>query len=114
MYDCRNILTTYTKIIRSGEVRIGNLRCSQPSVYCCAIPLPVKLRSYAISVASRPISSSFAFGIGSAMAATAGILSAMDTNMTPTFGFNLLLWTAHVERRLHHPHRVPHPEAAGL
>jgi branched-chain amino acid transport system permease protein len=34
----------------------------------------------------------FAFGIGSSLAATAGILSAMDTNMTPTFGFNLLLY----------------------
>ncbi|MBK9453164.1 MAG: branched-chain amino acid ABC transporter permease [Bacteroidetes bacterium] len=33
-----------------------------------------------------------AFGIGSALAATSGILSAMDTNMTPTFGFNLLLY----------------------
>jgi branched-chain amino acid transport system permease protein len=33
-----------------------------------------------------------AFGIGSVLAATAGILSAMDTNMTPTFGFNLLLY----------------------
>jgi branched-chain amino acid transport system permease protein len=33
-----------------------------------------------------------AFGAGSALAATAGILSAMDTNMTPTFGFNLLLY----------------------
>lgn len=33
-----------------------------------------------------------AFVIGSALAATAGILSAMDTNMTPTFGFNLLLY----------------------
>lgn len=33
-----------------------------------------------------------AFGIGSALAATAGILSAMDTNMIPTFGFNLLLY----------------------
>lgn len=32
------------------------------------------------------------FGIGSALAAIAGILSAMDTNMTPTFGFNLLLY----------------------
>ena len=32
------------------------------------------------------------FGIGSALAAKAGILSAMDTNMTPTFGFNLLLY----------------------
>ena len=33
-----------------------------------------------------------AFAIGSSLAATAGILSAMDTNMTPTFGFNLLLY----------------------
>ncbi len=33
-----------------------------------------------------------AFAIGSALAATVGILSAMDTNMTPTFGFNLLLY----------------------
>lgn len=33
-----------------------------------------------------------AFGIGSALAATVGILSAMDTNMTPIFGFNLLLY----------------------
>lgn len=33
-----------------------------------------------------------AFGIGSALAAIAGILSAMDTNMLPTFGFNLLLY----------------------
>ncbi len=33
-----------------------------------------------------------AFGLGSALAATTGILSAMDTNMTPTFGFNLLLY----------------------
>jgi len=33
-----------------------------------------------------------AFSIGSALAATAGILSAMDTSMTPTFGFGLLLY----------------------
>ena len=33
-----------------------------------------------------------AFAIGSALAAIAGILVAMDTNMTPTFGFNLLLY----------------------
>ena len=35
-----------------------------------------------------------AFGISSALAATVGILSAMDTNITPTFGFNLLLYGA--------------------
>ncbi len=33
-----------------------------------------------------------AFGFASALAATAGILSAMDTDMTPTMGFNLLLY----------------------
>lgn len=33
-----------------------------------------------------------AFAIGLALAAIAGILSAMDTNMSPTFGFNLLLY----------------------
>jgi len=33
-----------------------------------------------------------AFALGSALAAIAGILSAMDTNMTPTFGFNLLMY----------------------
>ena len=32
------------------------------------------------------------FGIGSALAAIVGILSALDTSMTPTFGFNLLLY----------------------
>lgn len=33
-----------------------------------------------------------AYGIGSSLAATAGILSALDTHLTPTFGFNLLLY----------------------
>jgi len=32
------------------------------------------------------------FGISSAIAAIVGILSAMETNMNPTFGFNLLLY----------------------
>lgn len=34
----------------------------------------------------------FSFILGSALAACAGILTAADTNMTPTFGFNLLLY----------------------
>ncbi len=34
----------------------------------------------------------WAFGIGSALAAVAGILVACDTDMTPTMGFNLLLY----------------------
>lgn len=33
-----------------------------------------------------------AFIIGSSLAAITGILSALDTNMTPTFGFNILLY----------------------
>lgn len=33
-----------------------------------------------------------AFAISSTLAGTVGILSAMDTNMTPTFGFDLLLY----------------------
>lgn len=34
----------------------------------------------------------WAFGIGSGLAAIAGILVAFDTDMTPTMGFNLLLY----------------------
>jgi branched-chain amino acid transport system permease protein len=34
----------------------------------------------------------WAFGIGSGLAAIAGILVALDTDMTPTMGFNLLLY----------------------
>ena len=34
----------------------------------------------------------WSFGIGSALAAIAGILIAFNTNMTPTMGFNLLLY----------------------
>ncbi len=34
----------------------------------------------------------WSFGIGSALAAVAGILVAFDTDMTPTMGFNLLLY----------------------
>ncbi len=34
----------------------------------------------------------WAFGIGSAIAAVAGILIAFDTDMTPTMGFNILLY----------------------
>ena len=33
-----------------------------------------------------------AFGIGSAIAGATGILSAMDTNMTPTFGFKIFFY----------------------
>lgn len=41
----------------------------------------------------RSVSISFwSIGIGSGLAAIAGILVAFDTNMTPTMGFNLLLY----------------------
>lgn len=107
-----------TKIINTAEVTVGNqIFCA----YITTIQIITIFISIALfiavtlflhftatgksirAVASNPelcniygISSNkiilIAFGIGSALAATAGILSAMDTNMTPTFGFNLLLY----------------------
>jgi len=107
-----------TKIINTAEVTIGNqifgayITTIQIITIVVSITLFIAvnlfLRFTSIgksirAVASNPelcniygISSNkiilIAFGIGSALAATAGILSAMDTNMTPTFGFNLLLY----------------------
>lgn len=107
-----------TKIIRTGEVTIGNeifgayitniqiLTIIVSAFLFIAINLFLKFTSTGKSiraVASNPqlcniygISSNkiilIAYGVGSALAAVAGILSAMDTNMTPTFGFNLLLY----------------------
>jgi branched-subunit amino acid ABC-type transport system permease component len=107
-----------TKIINTAEVTVGNLIFG---AYITTIQIITVFVSIALfvtvnfflhytatgksirAVASNPelcniygISSNkiilIAFGIGSALAATAGILSAMDTNMTPTFGFNLLLY----------------------
>src|SRR3989304_4944732 len=107
-----------TKIINTAEVTVGNQIFD---AYITTIQIITVLVSIALfiavnlflhftatgksirAVASNPelcniygISSNkiilIAFGIGSALAATAGILSAMDTNMTPTFGFNLLLY----------------------
>lgn len=107
-----------TKVINTSEVTVGNqIFCA----YVTTIQIITVFVSIALfvtvnfflhytatgksirAVASNPelcniygISSNkiilIAFGIGSALAATAGILSAMDTNMTPTFGFNLLLY----------------------
>lgn len=107
-----------TKIINTAEVTVGN---QVLGAYITTIQIITVFVSIALfvavnlflqftatgksirAVASNPelcniygISSNkiilIAFGIGSALAATAGILSAMDTNMTPTFGFNLLLY----------------------
>lgn len=107
-----------TKIINTAEVAVGNqifgayitniqiITIVVSITLFIAVNLFLRFTSIGKSiraVASNPelcniygISSNkiilIAFGIGSALAATAGILSAMDTNMTPTFGFNLLLY----------------------
>ena len=118
----QNIISLYfgddTKIINTAEVTVGNqifgayITTIQIITIFVSIALFIAINLFlhftAIgksirAVASNPelsniygISSNkiilIAFGIGSALAATAGILSAMDTNMTPTFGFNLLLY----------------------
>ena len=118
----QNIISLYfgddTKIINTGEIKVGNQIFG---AYITTIQLITIGVSFVLfvsvnlflhfpatgksirAVASNPelsniygISSNkiilIAFGIGSALAATAGILSAMDTNMTTTFGFNLLLY----------------------
>ncbi|HEX8396065.1 MAG TPA: branched-chain amino acid ABC transporter permease [Pyrinomonadaceae bacterium] len=107
-----------TKIIRTGEITIGNeifgayitniqiITILVSIALFIAVNLFLQLTSIGKSI--RAVSSNLelcniyginsdkviliAFGIGSALAAVAGILSAMDTNMTPTFGFNLLLY----------------------
>lgn len=107
-----------TKIIRTGVVTIGN---EIFGAYVTDVQIVTILVSTGLFVAVnlflqftvagkaiRAVSSNLqlcdiyginsnriillAFGVGSALAAVAGILSAMDTNMTPTFGFNLLLY----------------------
>lgn len=118
----QNIISLYfgdeTKIINSAEVSIGHqvfgsyITTVQLVTIAISIVLFVTVNFFlkftVIGKSIRAISSNqelcniygissnkiilIAFGIGSALAATAGILSAMDTNMTPTFGFNLLLF----------------------
>lgn len=118
----QNIISLYfgddIKIINTGEIKIGNqiFGAYITTVQCVtiivslALFIAVNLFLYFSTtgksiraVASNPelcniygINSNkvilIAFSIGSALAAIAGILSAMDTNMTPTFGFNLLLY----------------------
>lgn len=107
-----------TKIINTAEVSVGHqlfgayITTIQSVTIALSITLFVAVNLFLHftitgksirAVASNPelcniygISSNkiilVAFGIGSALAAIAGILSAMDTNMTPAFGFNLLLY----------------------
>ena len=107
-----------TKIINTAEIKVGNQIFGAYITTIQIITVFVSVALFIIvnlflhytakgksirAVASNPelcniygISTNkiilIAFGIGSALAATAGILSAMDTNMTPTFGFNLLLY----------------------
>lgn len=107
-----------TKIINTAQVTVGNqifgayITTIQITTIFVSIALFISVNLFLHytatgksirAVASNPelcniygISSSkiilIAVGIGSALGSTAGILSAMDTNMTPTFGFNLLLY----------------------
>lgn len=107
-----------TKTISSREVEVGNqifgayITDVQIATIFVSISLFIAvnlfLRLSAIGKSIRAVASNpalcniyginsnriilIAFGVGSALAATAGILSAMDINMTPTFGFNLLLY----------------------
>ena len=107
-----------TKVINTGEIKVGNQIFG---AYITTIQLVTIGVSFVLFVSVnfflqfsstgksiRAVSSNselsniyginsnkiilISFGIGSALAAIAGILSAMDTNMTPTFGFNLLLY----------------------
>lgn len=107
-----------TKIINTAEVKVGNqifgayittiqlVTIGVSFVLFVSVNLFLQFSSTGKSI--RAVSSNselsniyginsnkiilISFGIGSALAAIAGILSAMDTNMTPTFGFNLLLY----------------------
>jgi len=107
-----------TKIINTSNIVIGNqifdayITTIQIIIIIISIALFITVNLFlhftAIGKSIRAVSSNpdlcniygissnkiilIAFGIGSTLAATAGILSAMDTNMTPTFGFNLLLY----------------------
>jgi branched-chain amino acid transport system permease protein len=107
-----------TKIIRMGEVTVGNeifgayITNIQIITIIVSVLLFITVNLFlqftSVGKSIRAVSSNpqlcdiyginsnkiilIAFGIGSALAAVAGILSAMDTNMTPTFGFNLLLY----------------------
>ncbi len=107
-----------TKVINTAEVTVGHevfgayITTVQILTICVSLILFIAVNLFlhytATGKSIRAVSSNpelcniygissnkiilIAFALGSALAAVAGILSAMDTNMTPTFGFNLLMY----------------------
>jgi branched-subunit amino acid ABC-type transport system permease component len=107
-----------TKSIRTGEIKVGNeifgayITDTQIWIIIVSIILFIStlvfLKYTKIGKSIRAVSSNselsnifginsdrvilWSTGIGSALAATAGILVALDIDMTPTMGFNLLLY----------------------
>ena len=118
----QNIISLYfgddTKVINTAEITVGHqifgayITTVQIITICVSVILFIGVNLFlhftATGKSIRAVSSNpelcniygissnkiilIAFALGSALAAIAGILSAMDTNMTPTFGFNLLLY----------------------
>jgi branched-subunit amino acid ABC-type transport system permease component len=107
-----------TKSVRTGEIKVGNefmgayitdiqiitiVVCVVLFVACVLFMKYHRIGRNIRAVASNPelsnivgISSNrvilWSFGIGSVLVAVAGILIAFDTDMTPTMGFNWLLY----------------------
>lgn len=107
-----------TKVINTAEITVGHqifgayITTVQIITICVSLALFIGVNLFlhftATGKSIRAVSSNpelcniygissnkiilIAFALGSALAAVAGILSAMDTNMTPTFGFNLLMY----------------------
>jgi branched-subunit amino acid ABC-type transport system permease component len=107
-----------TKSIRTGEIKVGNeflgayitdiqiitiVVCLVLFLACVFFMKYSRIGRNIRAVASNPELSNigginsnriilWSFGIGSALAAVAGILIAFDTDMTPTMGFNWLLY----------------------
>jgi branched-chain amino acid transport system permease protein len=107
-----------TKTLRTGEVKVGNEILGAYITDIQIIIIAVSLGLFILvlffnkynktgkairAVSANPeLSNIFginsnkiiliSFAIGSALGSVAGILSAFDTNMTPTMGFNLLLY----------------------
>lgn len=107
-----------TKSFRTGEVKVGNeffeayITDTQIAIIIISLvffaAVVLIMQRSPIGKKMRAVSSNetlsnilginsnktilWAFGIGSGLAAIAGILVAADTDMTPTMGFNLLLY----------------------
>ncbi|KAA6301441.1 MAG: High-affinity branched-chain amino acid transport system permease protein LivH [Candidatus Ordinivivax streblomastigis] len=107
-----------TKSIRTGEIKVGNeflgayitdiqiitiVVCLVLFLACAFFMKYNRIGRNICAVASNPDLSNivginsnriilWSFGIGSVLAAVAGILIAFDTDMTPTMGFNWLLY----------------------